>query len=475
MPNLRIYCILDLMAESNDYPKNLAEALKARADWLDKSELPKLKEGFRAYHTGFASLYNMYLKKGLINEDPYKQEAKIGELEVPNATPFSDAEKLEQLTQRLANYDNQLDFLVNFYQFGAEFLNLDRIKRILGLVKYIDWAHLSPDSTNIITRAVAEMTNQIKIGADNMLMSVISESLANLTRSFNPIMGYLKMLTDYQKEVFKLDLRDITGGMTEAEAVNLPNVKKKFAQAKPGHPFYAELAEEVIKEDYSKEGPALREAVLKKLYVAEEKPKAVKTQVSFKSILIEGIQSLGGTAAIFADVAAKMDENQITLQNKKQGFMQKLKKLFQQMMNKEPDPIIYNVEYLDPAKGIPVREKINYSSFRGELDRKIRTLTPMASRGVAATKLESMQEEQLVGFLERNIRELQSLHKILGALDEFFKAEVDRVDRDRIKGIKPELATIKNAILRANSKRHEYSAQKEEEEQLRRLGVNPQL
>jgi len=155
--------------------------------------------------------------------------------------------------------------------------------------------------------------------------------------------------------------------------------------------------------------------------------------------------------------------------------MQKLKKLFQQMLNKEPDPIIYNVEYLDPVKGIPVREKINYNSFRGDLDRKIRILTPMASRGVAATKLESMQEEQLVGFLERNIRELQSLHKILGALDDFFKAEVDRMDRDRIKGIKPELATIKNAILRANSKRHEYSAQKEEEEQLKRLGVDPQV
>ena len=85
-----------------------------------------------------------------------------------------------------------------------------------------------------------------------------------------------------------------------------------------------------------------------------------------------------------------------------------------------------------------------------------------------------MQEEQLIGFLDRNIREVQSIHKILTALDEFFKAEVDKDDRDRIKGVKPELATIKNAILRANSKRHEFSAQKEEEEQFRRLGVKPE-
>ena len=462
------------MAVNNDYQKALTEALKARGDWLDRTELPKLKDELRIYHTGFASLYNIYLKKGLINVDPYKQEAKIAELEIPDTSHFADMDKLDQLTRRLANYDNQLDFLVNFYQFGAEFLTMDRIKRILGLVKYVDWVRLTPDSQNPVTKAVAEMTNQIKQGTDSMTMSVISESLANLNRSFNPIMGYLKLLTDYQKEAYKLDLRDITGEMSEAEAANLPQVKRKFNQAKPGRPFYAELAEEIVKEDYSKDGPALREAVLKKLQIKENAPKQVKVQISFKSILIDGIQGLGGTAVTLTEIAAKMDENQTILANRKQSFFEKLKKLMQQAFNKESDPIVYDIEYMDPNKGVPVRERVNYVSFRSDMDRKIRTLTPLASRGATATKLESMQEEQLIGFLERNIRELQALHKTLTALDEFFKTAVDRATRERIKGIKPELGAIKNAILRANSKRHEYSAQKEEDEQLRRLGVNPQ-
>ncbi|MDR0498035.1 MAG: hypothetical protein LBH42_10505 [Treponema sp.] len=462
------------MAENDDYPKLLSDALNARADWLEKSELPKLKDELRAYHTGFASLYNIYLKKGLINEDPYKQEAKIGELNVPKATPFSEAEKLEQLTRRLADYDNQLDFLVNFYQFSAEFLNLDRIKRILGLVKYIDWVHLSPDSQNPMTKAVADLTNQIKIGSDPMTMSVISESLSHLNRSFNPVMGYLKLLTEYQREVYKLDLRDVTGSMSPSEAANAAQVKKKFTQVKTGVPFFPDLAEEVIKEDYSKEGQALRNDVLKKLQVADSKPKVVKAPVSFKGILIEGIQGLGGTAQTFADVVTKMDENKTILDNEQQGFIQKLKKLMAQVFNREPEPAIYDLEYMDPVKAIPVRERINYNVFRADLERKIRTLIPMGSRGAAANKLESMPEEQLVGFLERNIREIQNFHKTLTALDDFFKAEVNREDRDKIKGIKPELGTIKNAILRANSKRHEYGAQKEEEEQLKRLGVSSQ-
>ena len=461
------------MAEENDYIKTLDEALKAREDWLEKSELPKLKEELRSYHTGFASLYNLYLKKGLIHEDPYKQEAKIGELEVPSATPFSEAEKMDQLTKRLANYDNQWDFLVNFYQFSAEFLNLDRIKRIVGLVKYIEWTQLSPDSQSLITKAVAEMTNQIKLGTDPLTMSVITEALSHLNKSSGPIMGYLKVLTDYHKEIYKLDIRDVTASMSQAEVSNLSQLKKKVAQAKPGFPFYSELVDEVIKEDYSGEGPALREAVLKKLQVAEKKPKQEKAPVSYKVTLIEGLQSLGGTAVTLTDIAGKLNENQAVLDNRKKNFIQHLRKIIHQMLNKEPDPVIYDVEYMDPVKAIMVRDKINLSSFRMDLERKIRTLTPLGGgRTGAIAKLEQMQDEQIVGFLERSIRDMQSMHKTLTALDEYFKKEVDKADREKIRGIKPELGTIKNAILRANSKRHEYNAQKEEGEQLKRLGVS---
>jgi hypothetical protein len=461
------------MAEITDYRQALTEALAARAEWLEKSELAKLKEELRSYHTGFASLYNIYLKKGLIHEDPYKQEAKIGELEVPSTSSFSEVEKLDQLTLRLSAYDNQLDFLVNFYQFSAEFLNLDRIKRIVGLVKYVDWVHLSPDSQSPVTKAVAEMTSQIKIGVDPLTMSVISESLSHLNKSYAPIMGYLKTLSDYHREAYKLDLRNsVTGAMAPAEAAQLPLVKKKFAQANQGKPFYSELVEEVIKEDYSKEGPALRENVLKSLQVADAKPKVVKAPVSFKSILLEGVQSLGSSAAAFGEIAVKLDENQTLLDSKKKSFWEKMRQFMQQVFNKDPDPVVYEVEYIDQLKGVPVRERVNFFNFRGELERKLKTLGNIALHGGGMAKLEAMQEEQLTAFLDKNIRDVQSLHKTLSALDEFFKAEVDRTDREKVRGIKPELATIKNAIIRANSKRHEYNAQKEEEEQLRRLGVS---
>ncbi|MDR2661531.1 MAG: hypothetical protein LBC31_00880 [Treponema sp.] len=440
-------------------------------DWLEKSELGKLKEELRVFQAAFAVLYNIYIKKGLIHEDPYKQEAKIGEIEVPDSSAFSEAERVEQLTIRLANYDNQLDFLVNFYQFNVDFLTLDRIKRILGLIKFIDWVHLSGDSPFPMTKAAFELNQLSKNGLDPLTQTLFVESLAKLSRSTGAIVGYLKLLTDYHRENYKLNLRAaLTHDMPESEA-NQVSIKKKFAAAMPGKPFYPDLVEELLKEDYSKDGPALREKILKSLQIPDTKPKVVKAPVSFKSILLEGLQVIGNSSNILTEIAAKIDENEDILSNRRKRFFQKLLDLIRQILGKKPEPVIYEIQYIDPTRSTPVRDRLNYHNFRAEMDKKNRFLVNLANRG--NTKLENMPEEQLMQFLDRNIRDVQSMHKILVALDEFFKASATKEERDKIKGIKPELATLKNSIVRSNQLRHEYSAQKEEEEQMKRLGISP--
>jgi hypothetical protein len=235
-------------------------------------------------------------------------------------------------------------------------------------------------------------------------------------------------------------------------------------------PFYPDLIEEIIKEDYSKDSAKFREQALKKLAIPDTKPKVNKPQISFKTYLIEGLLALGGVASSLSEIAPKMDENSEALENNRKGFWDRLKKLMQQMLNQEPEPPIYEVEYLDTTRGVQVKESVNFKSLRNDIDHKIKLLQNIRSRNLS--KLESMEEAQLLGILERNIREVQSLHKILSALDDFFKAAAGKGDRDRIKGIKPDLGTIKNAVVKANQKRYEYSAQKEEEEQFKRLGIN---
>jgi len=71
------------------YINSLQELLIARKDWMERNEMGKLKDDLRAFQSSFASLYNIYLKKKLINEDPYKQDSKISELEVPDNSVLS--------------------------------------------------------------------------------------------------------------------------------------------------------------------------------------------------------------------------------------------------------------------------------------------------------------------------------------------------------------------------------------------------
>jgi len=462
------------MAEMDitNYIETLQQVLLGRKDWLERNELGKLKDDLRIYQSSFASLYNIYLKKKLIDEDPYKQETKISELEVPEGGTFNEAKRIEQLSIRLSNFDNQLDFLVNFYQLGLDFLNLERIKRIVGLVRYIDWTGFTPDSQSLMTKAVADMTNQSKAGVDTLTLSIIGESLSRLSKMTTSVMNTLKNLNAYYRESYKLNIRqNVTKDMSAGDAT-LENIRKKMPSALPGTPFYKELIDEIIKEDYTKSGTDLRDTILNSLRVAEEKPKAAKAAVNYKNILLDGIQVIGGASNTLNEICGKLDENQIIMESRKKGLLAAIKELIRQITNAEPEEVIYNIEYMDTTKGLPVKEKVNFHRFRDDLDKKIKILTSFM-RGPAYNKLSAMTEEQIISYLEKNIRDVQFLHKTLGALDDFFKANVAAGDREKIKGIKPELSALKNSIVKANQLRFEYSAQKEEEDQMKRLGINP--
>jgi len=459
-------------AAAPNYTESLSQALLSRKDWLEKSELVKLKDELRIFQISFSVLYNMFLKKKLIHEDPYKQETRISDLEVPEIGPFNEAKRLEQISLRLASFDSQLDFLVNFCQFNVDFLNLERIRRILGLVRYVDWVSLSPDSQSPNTKVVAEITNNSKSGGDALTLSIIGESLTKLSKGTATIMGILRDLSGYHKESYKLHVRAAITGLQASEA-NAVAIKKKMAAAMPGTPFYQEYIEDLIKEDFSKDGPALREGILKSLKVADEKPKETKPKVNYKNMLLEGIGAIGASASQLGEIAQKIDENQTILADEKKGFWEKIRQLIRAMLNSEPEEVIYDIQYVDQATGILKKEDLHFNQFRGDLDKRIRILTGMSAQGQVMAKLSAMNEEQILGYLERTIRDVQNFYKTLTALDEYFKTGAARADRSRIKGIKPELAAIKNCIVRANQIRHEYSAMKEEEEQLKRLGINP--
>ena len=455
---------------TSTYIDTLAQALAVRKDWLEKSELVKLKETTRSFHTSYTSLYNIFLKKKLINEDPYKEEAKITELQAPDTGVLNEAKRGEQMSIRLANFDNQLDFLANFYQMRVDFLNLERVRRILGLVRFIDWVNLSPDSQSVNTSIVAEMTSKAKANVDKITFSIIAESLSNLAKGTVALMGILKNLTVYYKEDYKLAVRRTITNSMDANSANVANIKKKFPAALPKTIFYQELIEEIIREDFSGDGDELKTAIIKALQIEAEKPKVVKPAINFKAILLEGTKVIGGANVAMTEILSKIDENAAVLASQKKGFFRTLAQLVKQLVNSEPEDVYYEIQHIEQNKTVPVRETLNFNKFRNEFDKKTNILASFVN-GPAAVKLSNMTEDQVMGYLDKNIRDVQNYHKTLTALDDYFKAKTPDPDRAKIKGIKPELSTMKNSIIKANQLRFNYTSLKEEEEQMKRLGI----
>ena len=90
-------------------------------------------------------------------------------------------------------------------------------------------------------------------------------------------------------------------------------------------------------------------------------------------------------------------------------------------------------------------------------------------------KLSSYQEHDILDYLNKQVTENQEILTLLDAADEYFKNNVVSMDRSKIKGLKMDLVTIKNIMVKTIQKRGEYLSYIEEQEQMRKLGISNEI
>jgi hypothetical protein len=466
------------------FTDQLDSALIAYKEYLNGTELPKLKEKFRFFHNSFQSLYNILIRKGLLQEDPYKNEIKLSEVETPPTGPMKESEKTEAMSRRLAMYDSILEFLNNYYQFQIEYINLSRLKKLVELTTYIKWNQLSETSANLNTRVFTQIIHKLApqgSSADDMSHKIVNDSLQQLAKLSKEIVAVLKKITTFQKEHYKYQVRlNVTDTMRlKPEAINsrreevVKAIKRKFAQVMPEEKFYPELVEEILEEDYGPQAEKLRRELLERLAVRKEQPKKKQQKDSAKTILLNAGRLLSAGAGPLEQAIAKLQYNSNLLDTKKLTFSERFRRWLFNLTNREQERKIYEVEYLDPKTGTSKSVKLEFNSFIESLQKRSKIIAGLGNRmSVVYQKLEAESEEKVYSYLTNLIEELQSSLLKLPALDEYFKTEVSRTQRSQVKSVRLETTALKNAVVKANQKRHEYVAQKEESEQLKRLGVS---
>jgi hypothetical protein len=80
-------------------------------------------------------------------------------------------------------------------------------------------------------------------------------------------------------------------------------------------------------------------------------------------------------------------------------------------------------------------------------------------------------EDEILSWFERQFLDAAKTVERINGLDVFFKTEVPKERRGQVKGLKAEISQIRTNMANANKQRHEAVGRREEQEQLKRLGV----
>jgi hypothetical protein len=472
------------MSDSGGFQAQLEAAIEAKGTFLDEHTLPQLKESVRIFQTLFENLYNILLRKALIQEDPYKYEQKISEIQLPPKGDIMDMEKGEKLSQRLSVFHAQLEFLNTYYQFTRDYLDLQRVRRFIALVQYIDWTNVSETSPDATTAVLAEMLSKIRPGSDTVSIGIISTSVGQLEKISRTMLAALREVLGFQRQSYKLKLRrelltSVRPKLETSYAVSVDKayqrLKVVFAATLKGMPFYRDLANELLQEEFSKDAPELQKKCLAVLTVPEVKPTEVRKRPEFRVVLMEAVRLILPAGGHLRDALRKLITNQEALQKSRRGLGGKFRSWLQKRFQSRGQSWLAEIRHFDPQTSTTQTELIDFQKFVENVRRKISLFDALNQPdSTSFARLSDASEQQIDTFLKKNIGELQLMYRRLQGLNEYIRKESPAELKEQIKGIKIELSGLKNCIVRSNRRRYEYVALKEEEVRLEQLGVAEQ-
>ena len=467
--------------EENNFSQAVIDAVDAKADWYDREGLPAILENYRLLHTCVRNIFEFLSKKAIITPDPYKLDKKISDINAPEDTPFTENERALTMGMRLSDYESNLDFLCNYYKFSISNLNIAAIKKLVALNNAFSWASLTPNSPKANTRALSEMILRGRQNIDGITNSMITDSLSKASHATKAINEQLKELTDFQREYYKGQVRKNVMGhphysLSDASAspsAELSQIKKIFPSAMGKMPFYNELIDEIIQEDTAENRADIQAALLKKLNVAKEENNRKVVKVDTKDMIMGALRVLGAMPPQLEAVQQKLAENHELLESEHNSLMDKFKRALRKAFNIPEKPHFYQILISDPITDTKRREKLNFQQFMTELATRTRRFATACVKGAPGyEKVQSLPEEKILEFVNAQLAESNKMLKTLQGLDDFFKQAVEADNKGKVKGIKMELTSIKNNVVKANQVRAEYQAYVEEAEQMKKLGIS---
>src|SRR5574344_2393816 len=289
------------MDKSNGFSATLLPAIDAKLQWFDSEEMPNLLEEYRLLHTCVKNLFEMLVKKALITPDPYKLDKKISDIVPPEDTQFIANERQLVMGMRFSDYESMLDFLCNYFKFSVSHLTIDTIRKLVQLNNAFQWNSFSVNNPKQNTRTLATLLLNARQNSEAITVSLINDSISKSAKALNSINATLKELTDFQREVYKGEIRknvfehpDFNSEKALSNpAEEMSQIRKNFAATMGKTPFYNDLIEEIVKEDQAPNKDQLQQALLTKIAVHSSSAEKKTAKVDTKESLMDAVRVLG--------------------------------------------------------------------------------------------------------------------------------------------------------------------------------------
>jgi len=446
------------MEGSAEFLDRLTAALAKRSQWLESALIPRLKDVLAAYDAQFEGVVGLIIRKGLLREDPYNYEQSFTDIVIPKDDMLPEFENSDELSYRLSAFRRQLKFVITEYSLELPTLALARLKKLSSLLFYVNWLDFGDGSKSPTTKAFARTFMKVRMGSDTMASQILKDSEMQILKTLQEVRGILADLISYDREAWKCELRHSVLSAVPVEGAKrddvLKSIRRGFAQKMSSKPWYPALAEEVADEELSADGEERKQKILASLALPEPARAEAAPEPNGREVLLDAIRILSRPHEDIATALAVLEENEKALGTPKAsgGW---LKKLFGAGAPKETDRT-YKVQYSDPGSPAIKVESIDFAAFLAETGKKASMLGSLAAgSGPAFRKLESTGDGPLASFVDRQLTDVLLIHRRLGSLNTLFQARA-AADRKTLRGIKVELLTIKNSLVKANQRRHEY-------------------
>lgn len=466
--------------EKGDFAKALESAVAEKGQEFDGRRLPQMLENYRLLHTCEKNLFELLVKRSLVKEDPYKLEKKVSKIECPDTGVFNETEAATIMGIRLSDYDTMLDYICTYLPATTQTLTEGKIRKLLEFNGCVDWTNFSANSTETNTRIVCEMIGTARAGAQQMTQRVIIDSLNNAKKALIDINTTLNDLLSFTREKTKCEVRKLVMGSAlfdkdkaakSGEALR-SEIKRLWPSGMGKVPYNNELVMEIVREDCDSNASALQEAVLNSLKATVTVKKAEKAKVDPKALLVEGAVILSASAPQIEMALQKISANHDVLADCRATFFEKFKTVLRHAFGLSDPPEEYILSVTNKKTQAVTTRRIDYSEFYLSLEKRMKVYSLIANQSsVQHARIAASPETVLFPFLSKQIAEMQDVMILLDALDGYFKVNVTKGDKSRIKGLKIELATISNCVIKARSRCQEYSALAEEAKQMKELNA----